>query len=109
MKSSSHLTISRHSPEDVQNRPVIIKLNGERIATLMYGQSVSREIEPGRHSLLIDNTWEKKKLEFELFPGSDASFQVINKAGRLTNFMVALIGSGPLYVEIRRDSPPSHL
>jgi len=38
----SQITVSRTSPDDVQLRQIIVKLNGERIAELMYGQSVTR-------------------------------------------------------------------
>jgi hypothetical protein len=105
MDTVTRLVIVRRSSDDVQNRALIVRLDGEEVATLMYGQEITREIPLGRHVLLADNTWEKKSIEFEAEAGIEARFFVTNKAGRLTNFLVALIGSGPLYVEIRRDEP----
>jgi hypothetical protein len=68
----------------------------------MYGQTLDREVPEGSHVLEADNTWEKKSFQFDIAAGSEARFQVINRAGRFTDFLVGLIGSGPLYVEIRR-------
>jgi hypothetical protein len=43
----SRITVSRKSPDDVKQRQVIVKLDGEPFAVLMYGESASRAVEPG--------------------------------------------------------------
>jgi len=58
------LTVNRNSPDDAQQREINIYLDGDPIAELMYGQTISKEIEPGPHTLLVDNTWNKKTFEF---------------------------------------------
>ena len=50
------LTIHRTSLEDVKTRQVIFSLDGKKIGTLLYGQSLTREIPPGRHALRANNT-----------------------------------------------------
>ncbi len=102
MDPQSHITITRNSAEDMQQRQVIATLDGERFATLMYGESATRAITPGRHSLRVDNTWNKKKIEFDLALGEHAKFRTINRAGRFTFFLAAL-GVGPMYVSIDRE------
>ena len=54
------LTVNRNAPDDAQQRQIMISLDGEPIAELMFGDSVTREISAGPHTLLADNThaWE---------------------------------------------------
>jgi hypothetical protein len=99
----SRVTVSRTSPTDVQQRQMIVKLDDEPFATLLYGETVTREVEPGHHRLSVDNTWVWKTVEFDLAAGEHAKFRVINRAGRFTWWMVALLGAGPMYVTIERE------
>jgi hypothetical protein len=101
---ASRLTVSRNSPNDVQQRQVIIKLDGERFATLLYGQTITREIPPGSHQLRFDNTWVKKTVEFKAVEGEDLKYTVINRAGRFTWWMVGVLGAGAMYLTIERCS-----
>jgi len=96
------LTIVRNNPSDVQQRQVIVKLDGERFAVLVYGQSVTRAIEPGGHRLVFDNTWAKKKVEFRIAEGEHVTYSVINRAGRLTWWLVLSLGAGPMYLTVDR-------
>lgn len=108
---ASRLTISRNSPGDVQQRQVIVKLDGERFATLLYGETVTREIPSGSHRLRFDNTWVKKTVEFRAADDEKVNYNVINRAGRFTWWMVGVLGAGPMYLTIDRvptDSPETH-
>jgi hypothetical protein len=108
---ATRLTVSRNSSTDVQQRQVIIKLDGEPFAILLYGQTVTREIPPGSHRLRFDNTWVKKSVEFKAADGEEVTYNVINRAGRFTWWMVAVLGAGPMYLTIERvdvSSPAAH-
>jgi len=98
----SRLTIIRNQPTDVQQRQVIVKLDGERFGVLLYGQSVTRVVEPGAHQLVLDNTWTKKKLAFRIAEGEHVTYSVINRAGRLTWWLVLTLGAGPMYLTVDR-------
>jgi hypothetical protein len=100
----SHITVSRMSPDDVQLRQVIVKLDGKRIAELMYGQSVTRAVVPGHHRLRVDNTWNWKTLELNVAPGEHLKFRTVSRAGRFTWFLVGTLGAGPMYVSIERET-----
>ena len=100
---ASRITVSRTSPRDVKQRQIIVKLDGESFATLLHGGKASREIPPGPHRLHFDNTWVWKNIDFKLAEGEHARFNVINRAGRLTWWMVALLGAGPMYLTVERD------
>ena len=99
---AAKLTITRASPSDVQQRQVIVKLDGDPFAVLLYGESVTRPIQPGAHRLSFDNTWAKKKIDFAAAEGENVNYSVINRAGRLTWWMVAALGAGPMYLTIER-------
>jgi hypothetical protein len=99
----SKLTVTRAGATDVKQRQVIVRLDGEPFATLLYGQSVTRAIEPGVHQLRFDNTWAKKTIEFRVAEGEHVTYNVINRAGRFTWWMVAALGAGPMYLTIERQ------
>ncbi|HEX7087526.1 MAG TPA: hypothetical protein VF198_14275 [Vicinamibacterales bacterium] len=102
------VTIERNSPEDVRNRQVIISLDGERIATLLYGQSCSREIAPGRHRLRANNTLVWKTVEFDAEPGVEVRFRCVNWAPGSFYYLLGLFGVSPLFVRLERVDPPNN-
>lgn len=102
MESESQITVSRTSPEDVKVRQVIVKLDGEPFGTLIFGKSKTRAVAPGKHSLHVDNTFNKKSIEFEIAAGEHVKFETINRSGRFTAFLIAIMGAGPMYVSIQR-------
>jgi hypothetical protein len=104
--SVSRVTVSRTSPEDIHQRQIIVKLDGKRLGELMAGEEISRPVEPGRHHLQVDNTWNWKNVDFTLAPGEHARFQTVNRGGRFTWFLVGTLGVGPMYVHIERVSQP---
>ena len=101
--AQARLTVSRISADDVKQRQVIVKLDGEWIGDLLHGKRLSRAIAPGHHSVRVDNTWNKKTFEFDARPGEHIQLSTVNRAGRFTWFLVAAIGAGPMYVSISRD------
>jgi hypothetical protein len=96
------LTVTRTSEKDVKQRQLIVSLDGERVATLLFGDSVTRELEAGPHVLRVSNTLVWKTVEFTLGPGEQAYFEVINRPGFGTYPMLFLLGVAPLYVTINR-------
>jgi hypothetical protein len=100
--ASGKVTINRNSPADVKTRQLVASIDGEKIATLMWGESVTRELPPGPHRLRVHNTLVWKTIDFTLAPGEQATFEAINRTGKLTYFLVSALGAGPLYVTLRR-------
>jgi hypothetical protein len=99
------LTIHRTSPEDVKDRQVYFTLNGTRIGTLLFGQSVTREIVPGRHKLRANNTLVWKTVEFDANPGAHVHYTCVNRAPSSLYFMLFLFGVAPLYVTLTPGVP----
>jgi hypothetical protein len=96
------ITVQRSSPEDVRHRQIVLSLDGAPLATLLYGESVTREIDPGRHRLRAHNTLVWKTVEFDCAAGEHARFVTVNRAGFGSASLVALLGAGPLYVTLER-------
>jgi hypothetical protein len=96
------VTITRTSDEDCQTRQLIVSIDGRRVATLLYGDSIRCDLAPGRHTLRVYNTLVWKTLDFTLEPGEQLFFEAVNRASTSTYLVVALLGVGPLYVRVRR-------
>jgi hypothetical protein len=96
------VTITRTSDDDCQTRQLIVSLDGRRVATLLYGDSIRCDLAPGRHTLRVYNTLVWKTVEFTLQPGEQAFFEAVNRASTSTYLVVALLGVGPLYVRVQR-------
>jgi hypothetical protein len=97
------ITVNRNSEDDIQQREIIVKLDGEQIAELTYGQTVSKEIPVGAHTLLVDNTWNSKSLEFTASEGEKIVFAAKNRSGSFSQFLLGIFGAGPIYVSLVRQ------
>jgi hypothetical protein len=98
----SRVTVSRTNPEDTKQRQIIVKLDGKRLGELMFGDEISRPVEPGRHRLQVDNTWNWKTIDINVAPDEHVRFRTVNRMGRFTWFLVGTLGVGPMYVSIER-------
>jgi len=97
------LTVDRNSHQDAQQREIAVKLDGEQIAELTYGQSITTEIPAGTHTLLVDNTWNKKSVEFTAADGDSIRFLAKNQSSRFSEFLLMIFGAGPLRVYLDRQ------
>src|SRR6476660_252372 len=97
------ISIDRNSPEDAQQREIIVKLDGEQIAELTYGLSITKEISAGPHTLVVDNTWNKKSVQFTAADGDSIRFLAKNKSSRFSEFLLMIFGAGPLRVSVERQ------
>ena len=100
--SPASVTITRTHKDDFKQRQLVVWLDGERLGDLMFGESVSRDVQPGPHKLRVSNTLVWKTVSFEVKPGEQVRFEAINRPGRVTYPMLVILGVGPLYVTLRR-------
>jgi hypothetical protein len=101
---SARLTVARTSPDDVGQRQIVLALDRQPLATLLAGESVTREIPAGAHRLRAHNTLVWKTVAFDAAPGEHVQFSTVNRAGPGSMALVALLGVGPLYVTLERVS-----
>jgi hypothetical protein len=102
VSSSARVTVSRTLPIDVQQRQIYLSLDGQPWATMVFGQTVMREVTPGRHRVRAHNTLVWKTLEFSAASGEEITFDVANRAGRSLLSALALLGVGPLFLTFER-------
>jgi hypothetical protein len=100
--AESRVTVTRNLPIDVQQRQIFVSLDGAPLATLVFGQSVTRPIAPGPHRIRAHNTLVWKNLEFDVRPGEDVQFDLANRPGRWLLGALALLGVGPLFLTFER-------
>src|SRR5215467_9505165 len=103
---SAKITIQRNSPDDVQTRQIVVVFDGERKGELLFGDSLTFSVTPGRHTLRVDNTWNHKDTELNISEGRDLRFVVKSTAGQFSRFLLVALGAGPIYVSI--EPAPSH-
>ena len=103
-EARARITISRRDGRDVQQRQIVVSVDGQPLATLLFGNEVTREVAPGPHRLRAHNTLFWKTLEVDLEPGEHARFIVVNRAGTGTLSLLGLLGVGPLYMTFERES-----
>jgi hypothetical protein len=97
----ARVTVTRDGPDDVGDRQILLSLDGEHWATLLFGRSATREVEPGSHRLKADNTLFRKTVVFDLAPGEDARFVVANRKGPGSGLFL-LVGAPLFYLRVSR-------
>jgi hypothetical protein len=100
----SRITVRRDSPEDAGFREVFVSLDGEQIAILRHGESVTVEVKPGAHKLRAHNTLFWRTHELLLRPGEHARFTAVNRAGWGTFSILFFLGAMPVYLTFERET-----
>jgi hypothetical protein len=98
------ITAARTHRDDYGQRQVYVRIDdGPRVA-LLYGESVTMELQPGRHTLRAHNTLFWKRIEFQVEPGEHLEFQLINSASFWLPAVVGLLGAAPLFLRVIKRS-----
>jgi hypothetical protein len=98
------ITVSRTSPEDCGIREIFVSVDGEQVAILSSGESVTHEIPAGTHRVRAHNTLFWKTHDVVLKPGEHARFRAINKAGWGSFGFLMMLGATPLYLTFERET-----
>jgi hypothetical protein len=98
----AQLIVARTLEKDVGHRQVYVELDGQRIATLLVGERVTRDLAPGPHRLKLDNTLVTKTFQFDAVPGRPVEYRFANRAGRFVLPFLAVMGVAPLFLSVER-------
>jgi hypothetical protein len=104
MSSIARLTLARTASNDVGIRQVFVSVDGKDVAVLVYGQTVTVDVEPGSHKMRIHNTLVWTTMMFDASPGDEIRYDIINRAGFGTLALVATLGVGPIYLTVTRQA-----
>ena len=96
------VTITRTSQQDFKMRQLIVWVDGRRVATLLWGDSITCELAPGPHRLRVSKTLYWKTVDFTARVGEQVFFEAVNHLGLGSIFGIVLLGIGPLYLTLRR-------
>ena len=102
------LTVERRDPSDVRIRQLVVTLDGDPFATLLFGQVATRSISAGPHRLRVHNTLVWRNVAFDASHGEHVRFVAVNRAGPGSMTLIALLGAGPLYVTLERRGADEH-
>lgn len=89
---------------DCGQRQIFVKLDDDHREVLLFGEAVTIDVPPGRHTLRVHNTLFWKKIPFAIEPGEHLEFQVINRARWWTYGMAGLLGAAPIFLIVRKYS-----
>lgn len=94
------LEIVRNHPQDIQDRPVYLWVNGEKWeGVLRYGTTFTRELPPGRYTLKVHNTLFGNTVEFDAVAGETVRYRCEN--GLTGGGMVMVLMMGVAYLRVR--------
>jgi hypothetical protein len=100
VSDSARLVITRDHPQDIQDRPVYLWIDGEKWdRVLKYGKSFERELPPGHHIVKASNTLFSTKVEFDVAAGETVRYRCEN--GLTGGGMVMVLMMGVAYLRVR--------
>jgi hypothetical protein len=103
----ARLTIHRTADWDEQSRQILLSVDGTHVGQLLFGQTLSREIPAGAHTLKANNTLVWKTVPFDAVAGQDVHFTVWNQAmgGGLMRLLFIFVGAAALKLGIAPGPP----
>jgi hypothetical protein len=97
------LVIIRDHPQDIQDRPVYLYIDGEKWeGVLRYGTTFTRDLAPGPHTVKAHNTLFSHKVTFDAAPGDTIRFRCENGLTPGGIVMVLMLGAAYLRVRLTR-------
>ena len=99
------LEIVRNHPQDIQDRPVYLWVDGEKWdGVLRYGATFTRQLPPGPHKVKAHNTLFGQTVEFDAAAGETVRFRCEN--GLTGGGMVMVLMMGVAYLKVRLTRLP---
>jgi hypothetical protein len=105
----ARITVRRDSPEDAGFREVFVSIDGEQIAMLRDGESVTTEVKAGTHYIRAHNTLFWKTHTLILKPREHAQFLAVNRTGWSASVFFFFLGAMPIYLTFERIYAPEVL
>ena len=103
------LTIHRTAVWDEQSRQILCSIDGTYTGQLLYGQTLTRQIPAGSHTLKANNTLVWKTVPFEATAGDHLHFTVWNEpmGGWLWKILFIFVGAAALKLGVAPGPPGS--
>ena len=98
------ITITRDSPDDVQDRWIRIYIDDLPKEILRYGETLTREVPAGHHRVKAHNTLSSHTIEFDASPGEEVRIRCHNTVARGGILMLMATGFAFINVKLERVS-----
>jgi hypothetical protein len=104
---AARLTIHRTADWDEQSRQILLSVDGAAVGQLLYGQTLTRDIPAGAHTLKANNTLVWKTVPFDAASGQDVHFTVWNQpmGGWPMRLLFIFVGAAALKLGIAPGPP----
>jgi len=100
---AARLSITRDHPQDIQDRPVYLWIDGEKVdEPLRYGKTFERDVSPGHHTVKANNTLFSTTVEFDAASGETVRYRCENGLTGGGMIMVLMMGVAYLRVRLKR-------
>jgi hypothetical protein len=99
----AHLTISRNTANDFQDRQVYLFVDDEPWGKVKYGRPVTREIEPGHHRIRAFNTLFSHTIAIDAVPGEHVRLRCSNAMPTAGWLMMIFLHVTALRVRLERE------
>jgi hypothetical protein len=91
----------RDAPDDVQDRWVRLYLDDAPVEILRYGQTLRRELTPGRHRLKAHNTLSSDTIHFDAAPGQHIRVRCLNHIAK--GGVITMLTMGFAYIKVKLE------
>jgi hypothetical protein len=99
---TAHLTVTRNSGNDFQDRQVYLFVDDQPWGKVKYGRDVTGEIPPGRHRVRVFNTLVSHTLEIDAVPGEHVRLRCTNGMPTVGWLMMIFLHVTALRVRLER-------
>lgn len=99
----AQITISRHDPDDIQDRQILLFVDDEPWGRVRYGQAITREVTPGTHRVRAFNTLFSRTLVVDVRPGEHVRLRCGNGFPKAGWLLMLVLHVTYLLVRLERD------
>jgi len=99
----AQLTISRHFPDDFQDRQIYLFVDEQPWGKVRYGHAVTQDVRPGRHRVRAFNTLFSRTLELDVRPGEHVRLCCGNGFPRAGWLLMLVLHVTYLLVRLERE------
>lgn len=96
------ISITRDTPDDVQDRWIRVTIDDSPEEILRYGETLTREVPAGRHRIKAHNTLSRDAIEFEAQPGEHVRIACHNAIAKGSILMLMTTGFAFITVKLKR-------
>lgn len=105
MNPVATISITRDTPDDIQDRWIRVTIDDSPEEILRYGETLTREVPAGRHRLKAHNTLSSDTIEIDAQPGEHVQIACHNAFAR--GGILMLLTTGFAFIKVKLEKRPS--